>query len=133
MEKLPMDPLKDHLDKLRAEQQRIRREKKEFAKAVKLVKRKQQRLRHRIRLMSDEDLVAALMLRREMAQRMGTTASEGGEESPSAAASSTSTSADPAGEQAGENRALSATGNPTSSPSDVSAMVVTTDGHGNTE
>ena len=80
MDKLPMDPLKDHLEKLRAEQQRIRKEKKEYAKAVKLVKRKQQRLRHRIRLMSDDDLVAALMLRREMAQRIGASTTEGGDE-----------------------------------------------------
>ncbi len=69
VETLPADPLKEHLDTLRAQQQRVRQEKKDLSKAVKAAKKKQQRLRHRTRLMSSEDLVAALLMHKETAEK----------------------------------------------------------------
>ena len=69
VEQLPADPVKEHLAGLRAEQARIKQERKDVAKSVKVAQRKQQRLRHRTRLMSSEDLVAALLMRKEAAEK----------------------------------------------------------------
>ena len=69
VDQLPADPLKEHLLTLRAEQTRIKAERKAVAKAVKVAQRKQQRLRQRTRLMSSEDLVAALLMRKEAAEK----------------------------------------------------------------
>lgn len=69
VDQLPPDPLKEHLAKLRGEQARIKQERKDVAKAVKVAQRKQQRLRQRTRLMSSEDLVAALLMRKEAADK----------------------------------------------------------------
>ena len=66
---LPADPLKERIDALRAEQARVRQEKKDLTKAVRNATKKQQRLRRRTRLMSSEDLVAVLLMRKEAADR----------------------------------------------------------------
>ena len=79
VEQLPADPLKEHLAKLRAEQTRIKQERKDVAKAVKVAQRKQQRLRQRTRLMSSEDLVAALLMRKEAADKRAAGQSRDGE------------------------------------------------------
>ncbi len=62
---LPSDPVRDAIMKLRDEQEAVRTRKKELTRAVKNEKRKQTRLRKRVRQMSDEDLVAVLMMRRD--------------------------------------------------------------------
>ena len=51
------------------QQARVRQEKKDLSKAVRNATKKQQRLRRRTRLMSSEDLVAALLMRKEAAER----------------------------------------------------------------
>ena len=61
---LPVDPLKDKIEALKAEQEAMRAKKKELRKAMKNAKRQQSRLKKRARLMSDEDLVAVLLMRR---------------------------------------------------------------------
>ena len=66
---LPADPLKEQIDALRAQQARVRQEKKDLSKAVRNATKKQQRLRRRTRLMSSEDLVAVLLMRKEAADR----------------------------------------------------------------
>jgi hypothetical protein len=62
---LPSDPVRGAIMKLREEQDAVRARKKELTRAMKNEKRKQTRLRKRARQMTDEDLVAALMMRKD--------------------------------------------------------------------
>lgn len=71
LETLPMDPLKTEIARLREEQARVRKEKKDLSKALRNATKKQQRLRKRTRLMTDEDLVAVLLMRKGSSQASG--------------------------------------------------------------
>jgi hypothetical protein len=64
LDKLPEDPLKQKIAKLKEEQETLRKARKEVRKQMKNTKRQQTRLRHRARLMTDEDLVAVLLMRK---------------------------------------------------------------------
>ena len=64
LDKLPEDPLRQKIAKLKEEQETLRKARKEVRKQMKNTKRQQTRLRHRARLMSDEDLVAVLLMRK---------------------------------------------------------------------
>lgn len=61
---LPADPLKDKILALKREQEEVKRRKKELRKQMKNATRSQARLRKRARLMTDEDLVAVLLMRK---------------------------------------------------------------------
>lgn len=82
---LPSDPVRNAILKLREEQEAVRARKKELSRAMKNEKRKQTRLRKRARQMSDEDLVAVLMMRRDaQAGSRGSAASAAGTTTPPA-------------------------------------------------
>ena len=66
---LPRDPLQRSIEALRQEQARLREQKKEVAKQVRNTKRRMQRLKGKAREMSDEDLVAVLMMRKDAAAK----------------------------------------------------------------
>lgn len=68
---LPVDPVKTEIARLREEQARVRKEKKDLSKALRNATKKQQRLRKRTRLMTDEDLVAVLLMRKGGSQASG--------------------------------------------------------------
>lgn len=67
LQRLPSDPLKTEIARLREEQAQVRKQKKDLSKALRNATKKQQRLRKRTRLMTDEDLVAVLLMRKESA------------------------------------------------------------------
>ena len=64
LDSLPEDPLQQKIAKLKEEQETLRRARKDVRKQMKNTKRQQTRLRHRARLMSDEDLVSVLLMRK---------------------------------------------------------------------
>ena len=90
---LPKDPLGAQIEALRKEQQEIKAEKKRLQKDLRNAERKKKRLSERARRLSDKDLVAVLMMRKDQREaRVGQPA--GGDtgaprpEDPAAAASS---------------------------------------------
>lgn len=64
---LPEDPMRESILALKREQARLRQEKLQLAKTIRNAKKRQQRLRSKAREMSDEDLVAVLMMRKDSA------------------------------------------------------------------
>ncbi len=69
VETLPQDPLQRSIEALKREQARLREQKKEVAKQVRNTRRRMQRLKGKAREMSDEDLVAVLMMRKDAAAK----------------------------------------------------------------
>lgn len=67
VETLPEDPMRESILELRRQQLRLRQEKMQLAKTIRNAKRRQQRLRGKAREMTDEDLVAVLMMRKDVA------------------------------------------------------------------
>lgn len=65
---LPADPMAASLDRLRAQQALMRQQRKQLAQEVKNARKRVHRLKQRSRGMSDEDLVAVLMMRKEQAK-----------------------------------------------------------------
>ena len=63
---LPPDPLKADLKRLKEEQQNLRAARKKLSKEVKNAKRRTQRLKKRARTLTDDDLVAVLMMRKQV-------------------------------------------------------------------
>jgi len=61
---LPADPLVAKIAALKREQEEVKRRKLELRKQMKNATRSQARLRKRARLMTDEDLVAVLLMRK---------------------------------------------------------------------
>jgi hypothetical protein len=68
---LPLDPIRTEIDRLRREQLQIRQDKKKLTSQIRNAQRRAQRLRGRARQLSDEDLVAVLMMRKNDAQVRG--------------------------------------------------------------
>lgn len=62
---LPADPVRASIEALKEEQAKLKAKKKELAAAMRSAQRKQARLRQRARQMTDEDLVAVLMMRKK--------------------------------------------------------------------
>ena len=62
---LPTDPVSLKLQKLKAEQEVMRKEKHRLAAEMRVTLRKQTRLRKRARQMTDDDLVSVLMMRKD--------------------------------------------------------------------
>ena len=60
-----MDTLESRISDLRTEQQAMKARKKEIGKALKNFERRKTRLRQRARQLTDQDLVAVLMMRRD--------------------------------------------------------------------
>jgi TolA-binding protein len=84
-EDLPLDPIRGEIERLRAEQQKQRQERKSIVKQMKNAKRRQQRLKSRARMMTDEDLVSVLMMRKnEKEARAAARDGVGAEPNPSA-------------------------------------------------
>ena len=71
---LPADPMKGKLQALKAEQEAMRVKRQQLRKAMKNAKRQVSRLKKRARLLTDEDLVAVLLMRRARVED-GSTAS----------------------------------------------------------
>lgn len=84
---LPADPMKSKLQALKAEQEAMRVKRQQLRKAVKNATRQVSRLKKRARLLTDEDLVAVLLMRRARAQEASTASS-------SSSSTGTSTSGD---------------------------------------
>lgn len=61
----PDETLQNKIEALRAEQQAIKLKKRETAKALRNVERKKTRLRQKARQLTDDDLVAVLMMRKD--------------------------------------------------------------------
>ena len=87
LETLPADPLRTQINQLREAQKKMRQEKKELSKALRNATKKQQRLRKRTRLMTDEDLVAVLLMRKDAGQTSASKSDAGPTEVPSVASS----------------------------------------------
>jgi len=62
---LPEDPLSAQINKLREEQQALANNKRLLAKELRNAQRKKQRVRSRARQLTDADLVAVMMMRKE--------------------------------------------------------------------
>jgi len=62
---LPPDPVRESLKALQEEQKAVQARKRELAAKVKAAHRRQARLRKRARQLTDEDLVAVLMMRQK--------------------------------------------------------------------
>ena len=91
---LPKDPLGAQIEALRKEQQDIKDKKKRLQKDLRNAERKKRRLSERARRLSDKDLVAVLMMRKNQREARGGQPVEGDTGAlrpadPSAAASST--------------------------------------------
>lgn len=67
VETLPEDPMRASILALKQQQARLREEKLQLAKQIRNTRKRQQRLKVKAREMSDEDLVAVLMMRKEAA------------------------------------------------------------------
>lgn len=67
VETLPEDPMRASILALKQQQSRLREEKLQLAKQIRNTRKRQQRLKVKAREMSDEDLVAVLMMRKEAA------------------------------------------------------------------
>ena len=87
---LPADPMKSKLQALKAEQDAMRVKKQQLRKAMKNAKRQVSRLKKRARLLTDEDLVAVLLMRR-------TRLEDGSTASSSSSSAGTSTCGDAVG------------------------------------
>ena len=72
---LPADPMKAKLQALKAEQEAMRVKRQQLRKAMKNAKRQVSRLKKRARLLTDEDLVAVLLMRRTRVEDGSTAAS----------------------------------------------------------
>ena len=77
---LPHDPFRLSIAALKREQDRLRDEKKRVSKHMRNTKRRMSRLRGKARELSDEDLVAVLMMRKDAAEKLKTRARKGKEE-----------------------------------------------------
>jgi predicted nucleic acid-binding Zn-ribbon protein len=77
---LPHDPFRQSIEALRREQDRLRDEKKAIARNMRNTKRRMSRLKGKARELSDEDLVAVLMMRKEAAEKSKAWARKGMEE-----------------------------------------------------
>lgn len=64
---LPPDPIAAGLEELCRQQAKLRKDRKDLARQVKNAKKKVQRLKVRARALSDDDLVAVLMMRKAAA------------------------------------------------------------------
>lgn len=64
---LPPDPIAAGLEELCRQQLKLRKERKDLARQVKNAKKKVQRLKVRARALTDDDLVAVLMMRKAAA------------------------------------------------------------------
>lgn len=64
---LPPDPIAAGLEELCRQQAKLRKDRKDLARQVKNAKKKVQRLKCRARALSDDDLVAVLMMRKAAA------------------------------------------------------------------
>lgn len=87
VEALPADPVRESILKLRAEQAKVKAQKKALALQVRNEQRKQKRLRKRARQMTDEDLVAVLMMRKQSTGKKQNTEAD---EQPTSASSNSS-------------------------------------------
>lgn len=72
---LPADPMKSKLQALKAEQEAMRVKRQQLRKAMKNAKRQVSRLKKRARLLTDEDLVAVLLMRRTRVEDESTASS----------------------------------------------------------
>lgn len=72
---LPADPMKSKLQALKAEQEAMRVKRQQLRKAVKNATRQVSRLKKRARLLTDEDLVAVLLMRRARVEHASTASS----------------------------------------------------------
>ena len=91
---LPKDPLGAQIEALRKEQQELKDQKKRLQKDLRNAERKKKRLSERARRLTDKDLVAVLMMRKNQREARGGQPVEGDAGAlcpagPSAAASST--------------------------------------------
>ena len=68
---LPKDPLGAQIDALRKEQQDMKEKKKRLQKDLRNAERKKRRLSERARRLSDKDLVAVLMMRKNQREGRG--------------------------------------------------------------
>lgn len=64
VEALPVDPLKGKIQALKDQQETLRRQKKQLRAQIRNAQRQQSRLAKRARQMTDEDLVAVLLMRK---------------------------------------------------------------------
>jgi len=67
MQALPADPIAASLEALSKQQIKLRKERKDLARQMKNAKKKVQRLKIRARQLTDDDLVAVLMMRKAAA------------------------------------------------------------------
>ena len=68
VESLPPDPIAAGLEELTKQQLKLRKERKDLARQVKNAKKKVKRLKLRARQLTDDDLVAVLMMRKSAAE-----------------------------------------------------------------
>ena len=80
VETLPDDPFRQHIEGLKREQDRLRAEKKAVVKHMRNTKRRMSRLKGKAMSLSDDDLVAVLMMRKDAAEKLKTRARQGKEE-----------------------------------------------------
>jgi hypothetical protein len=82
---LPSDPLALKVERLKVEQDVMRKERQRLASEIKNTMRKQSRLRKRARQMTDDDLVAVLMMRKDKrVEKAGDTARDAADDPKSA-------------------------------------------------
>lgn len=94
MEALPPDPIAAGLEALCKQQFKLRKERKDLARQMKNAKKKVQRLKTRARQLTDDDLVAVLMMRKTAASSK---AEPGAGTGSASSSSATSTSCGPKG------------------------------------
>ena len=68
VDSLPPDPIAAGLEELSTQQLKLRKERKDLARQVKHAKKKVKRLKLRARQLTDDDLVAVLMMRKSAAE-----------------------------------------------------------------
>ena len=67
VETLPEDPMRESILDRKRQKLRLRQEKMQLSKTIRNAKRRQHRLRGKAREMTDEDLIAVLMMRKDVA------------------------------------------------------------------
>ena len=77
VETLPDDPFRQHIEGLKREQDRLRAEKKAVVRHMRNTKRRMSRLKGKAMSLSDDDLVAVLMMRKDAAEKLKSRARKG--------------------------------------------------------